>query len=70
MTFRNYLILFECLVRSTLIPSIPPMKSMHDSKTTDEQKEWTPREWTRRQEDLKQDEETTLPATWVLRGRE
>ena len=28
--------------------------------------EWTPREWTRRQGDLKQDGETALSATWVL----
>ena len=31
---------------------------------------WTPREWTRRQEDIKQDGGRTSSATWVLRGQE
>ena len=47
--------------------------TLHDSKTTDGQKEWQSGHHQNGQdcrEDLKQDGETTLSATWVVRGQE
>ena len=47
--------------------------TLHDSMTTDGQKEWQSGHHENGQddrEDLKQDGETTLSTTWVLRGQE
>ena len=47
--------------------------TLHDSETTDGQKEWLSGHHENGQddrEDLKQDGETALSATWVLRGQE
>ena len=42
----------------------------NDNRWTKRVTEWTTGEWTRRGEDLKQDGETIVSATWVLRGQE